>query len=81
MLKVRCLLIMIPYSNSELANPNLWNSNFNPISIFGMIKKSADDVKNIIVSLNHIASFINKRNIKNNRKFDLSYLEGFGQAA
>jgi len=69
---------LIPYLNSELTDLNIWDSNFNLISIFGTIKKSADDVKNIIVSLNHIASFINKRDIKNNRKFDLSYLEGFG---
>jgi len=72
---------LIPYSNSKLANSNLWNSNFNPISIFRTIEKSMDDVKNVIVSLNHMASFIDKRNIKNNREIDLSYLEGFSQVA
>jgi len=71
----------IPYSNSEPANPNLWNSNLNPIFIFGIIKKSADDIKYIIVSLNHMASFINKRNIKNNREINFLYFEGFGQVA
>ena len=46
-----------------------------------MIEKSVDNVKNIIVSLNCMASFINKRDIKNNGDIDLPYLEGFGQAA
>ena len=40
-----------------------------------------DDVKNVIVSLNHIASFIDKKDIKNNREIDLFYLEGFSQVA
>ena len=30
----------ISYSNSDLADPDLWDGNFNPISIFGIIKKS-----------------------------------------
>ena len=40
-----------------------------------------DNVKNNIVSLNHIVSFINKRNIKNNREINLFYLEDFSQVA
>ena len=72
---------LIPYSKSKLANPNFWNSNFNPISIFRTIKKSMNNVKNVIVSLNHISFFIDKRDIKNNREIDLSYLEDFSQVA
>jgi len=49
--------------------------------MFGMIKKSVENVKNIIISLNYMTSFIDKRDIKNNRKSNLSYLKGFGQAA
>ena len=72
---------LIPYSKSKLANPNFWNSNFNPISIFRTIKKSMNNVKNVIVSLNHMSFFIDKRDIKNNREIDLSYLEDFSQVA
>ena len=43
-----------------------------------MIKKQSNNIKNIIIFLNHIASFINKKDIENNRECDLSYLEGFG---
>ena len=50
----------ILYSNSDPADLELWDSKFNPISLFGMIEKSADDVKNIIMSLNHMASFCYK---------------------
>ena len=68
----------IPYLNSNLADFDLWNNNFNSISIFGIIKKSTDNVKNIIISLNCIVSFINKRDIKNNSEVNLSYPKGFG---
>ena len=71
----------IPYSNSDLADSSLWNGDFNSISIFGTIEKSVNDIKNIIISLNYKAFFIDKRNIKNNRETDLPYLEGFSQAA
>jgi len=72
---------LIPYSSSSLADPSLWNSNVNPISIFGTIEKSAEDIKNVITSLNYIAFFIDKRDIKNNRESNIPYLKGFGQAA
>ena len=71
----------ILYSNSKLANPNLKNNNFNTISIFSTIKKFANNVKNIIVSLNQITSFIDKRDMKNNREINLSYLKYFDQVA
>jgi len=54
---------LIPYSNSKPADLNLLDRNFNSISIFGTIENSVDNVKNNIVSLNHMAFFINKRNI------------------
>jgi len=40
-----------------------------------------NDVKNITTSLNCITSFIDKRDIKNNKETDISYLEDFSQAA
>ena len=45
--------------------------------MFDMIKKLTKNIKNIITFLNHITSFIDKRDIENNRESDLSYLEGF----
>jgi len=49
--------------------------------MFRIIEKYIKDIKNIITSLNHMASFIDKRNIKNNKESNLPYMEGFGQAA
>jgi len=63
------------------ASHNIWDGNLNLISMFDMIKKLAENIKNIIIFLNHMISFIDKRDIKNNRKSNLSYLEGFGQVA
>ena len=63
------------------ASHNIWDDNLNLISMFDMIKKLAENIKNIIISLNHMISFIDKRDIENNRKSNLSYLKGFGQVA
>ena len=68
---------LIPYSDSVPADPDLWNRNLYPISIFSMHKKSKNDIKNIIISLNHMASFIDKKDIKNNRKVNIHYLVDF----
>ena len=46
-----------------------------------MIEKSTDNVKNIIILINHIVLFIDKRNLKNYGEIDFSYLKGFGQMA
>ena len=69
----------ISYSNLDFADPKLWNSNLHFILLFGMIEKSTNNIENIIKLLNWMTSFINKRNFKNHRKLDLSYLEGFIQ--
>ena len=41
----------------------------------------AEDVKNVITSLNDIISFIDKRDLKNNKEINISFLKGFEQAA
>lgn len=72
------LSFCIQTSNSDLADSELWDSNFNIISIFSIIKKSMDDVKNVI---NCIVLFIDKRDLKNYRETNFPHLEGFGQVA
>jgi len=39
-----------------------------------MIEKSTDNVKNVITSINHIASFIDKRDLKNHEETNFLYL-------
>jgi len=73
--------VSLPYSTSDLANLDLWNSHCNTIFIFGTMENLVEDVKNVITSLNHIASFIDKRNLKNNKEINILFLKGFEQAA
>ena len=70
----------ISYAENKPANPDLWNSQTHPISIFGDRNSQSINTKNIKVSLLCIADFIKNRDIKHNRKKDISYLEGFGKA-
>ena len=39
------------------------------------------DIKNITTSLNCIVSFINKRDLKNNKEIDIPFFKGFEQVA
>jgi len=70
----------ILYKKHQLANTELWYSQTNPISIFGNTESIPIDMKNIKISLYHIADFIKNKNIKNNREEDIPSIVGFGQA-
>jgi len=50
----------ILYKEHQLANIELWDSQINPISIFGNTEFISIDMKNIKISLYHIADFIKK---------------------
>ena len=66
---------------SQPANPDLWDGQSKPISIFGNTESIHEDLKNIKTSINHIADLIKNRKLKNNREEDIPSLIGFGQAA
>jgi len=70
----------IPYAENKPADPDLWNGQTHPISIFGNRNSQSINTKNIKVSLLYIADFIKNKDIKHNRKKDISCLEGFGKA-
>ena len=55
---------IIPYSVNQLADPQLWDSSFCLISIFGMNKYLEVEAKNIVYSLYWIAAFIKQRKLK-----------------
>jgi len=74
-------LSSISYSEAQPVKSKLWNDHSDPISIFGTVETILEDLKNIKISLYHIADFIKNRKLKNNRKKDVSSLVGFGQVA
>ena len=69
----------ISYSNSDSTDLELQDGKFNLIFLFRKIKKSADNVKNIIMFLNYMTSFIDKINLKNYRELNFSYFKSFEQ--
>jgi len=58
-----------------------WEGHMQLISIFGRMSTQDIDINNIKVSLSHISDFIADQQIKNNRKIDISCLEGFSKVA
>jgi len=52
--------LVIPYQANQPADPQLWDDNFSPISLFGIDKFLTSDAKNIVgnCSLLRIAAFI-----------------------
>jgi len=69
----------ISYSELQLANLDLWDSQSNSTYIFRYIETVHKGLKNIKFSLYYIANFIRNRSLKNNREKDISSLTGFGQ--
>ena len=49
---------VIPYSDNQLADPDLWNGVFSPISLIGIKKFLSNDVQNITCLLLRIGTFI-----------------------
>ena len=58
-----------------------WEGHMQLISIFGRMSTQDIDINNIKASLSHISDFIADQQIKNNRKIDISCLEGFSKVA
>jgi len=50
--------IQLPYDPQASIEPELWSGSFHPISLHGFIEHFASDVKNIKVSLNFLAKYI-----------------------
>jgi len=55
---------IIPYSANVLADPNLWDSDFRPTSLFGTNEFLQSNVRNMACSLQQMASFLRQRSLK-----------------
>jgi len=60
--------------------PNTWNSEAYPISIFGFMKFLEINAKNIYISLLYMANYIRSRKVKLGSINDVPQLKGFGEA-
>ena len=55
---------VIPYSDNQPADPNLWDGSFSPISIFEVNKSLDKDTKNMALSLQRIRTYIKQHSVK-----------------
>jgi len=67
--------IQLPYDPQAPTEPELWSGSFHPISLHSSIEHFASDSKNIKVTLNFLAKYIQGKQVN-----DLSDFDGIGDA-
>jgi len=72
--------IQIPYDPQAPTEPKLWSGSFHPIFLHGSIEHFVLDAKNIKVSLNFLAKYIQGKQVNGNKANDLDDFDGMGDA-
>jgi len=72
--------IQLPYDPQAPTEPELWSGSFHPISLHGSIEHFASDSKNIKVTLNFLAKYIQGKQVNGDKANDLSDFDGMGDA-
>jgi len=72
--------IQLPYDSQALTEPELWSGSFHSISLHGSIEHFASDSKNIKVTLNFLAKYIQGKQVNSGKVNDLNDFEGMGDA-
>ena len=72
--------IQLSYDSQAPTEPELWSGSFHPISLYSSIEHFASDSKNIKVSLNFLAKYIQDKQVNANKVNDLSDFDGMGDA-
>jgi len=68
----------LAYQANQSADPQLWDINFNSISLFGTDEFLAGDAKDIVCSLRRIATFIQQRPLGDKSSQDIPQISEFG---
>jgi len=72
--------IQLPYDPQAPTKPELWSGSFYPISLHGFIEHFTSDSKNIKVTLNFLAKYIQNKQINGGKGNDLNDFDGMGDA-
>jgi len=72
--------VQILYNINAPTEPELWSGLFHPISLHGSIEHFASDSKNIKVTLNFLAKYIQNEQVNGNMANDLGDFNGMGDA-
>ena len=71
----------IPYIANQPMDPQLWDGNFCPISLFGLDEYLKGDTKNIMCSLLRMVTFIKQHKLENRIAENISQILEFGFTA
>ena len=72
--------VQIPYDIDAPTEPELWSGSFHPISLHGSIEHFASDAKNIKVTLNFLAKYIQNKQVNGFSANNLKDFDGMGDA-
>jgi len=72
--------IQLPYDPQAPTEPKLWSGSFHPISLYGSVEHFASDSKNIKVTLNFLAKYIQNKQVNGGKTNDLNDFDGMGDA-
>ena len=72
--------VQLPYDPHAPTEPELWSGSFHPISLHGSIEHFASDAKNIKVTLNFLAKYLQGKQVDGNKANDLVDFDGMGDA-
>jgi len=72
--------IQLPYDPQAPTELELWSGSFHPISLHGSIEYFASDSKNIKVTLNFLAKYIQNKQINSGKVNNLNDFDGMGDA-
>ena len=79
-LKDNVINIQLPYDPQGSIEPELWSGSFHSISLHGSMEHFTLDTKNIKVSLNFLAKYIQGKQVNSNKVNDLDDFDGMGDA-
>ena len=72
--------IQLPYDPNSPTEPELWSSNFHPISLHRSIEQIALDTKSIKNLLNFMAKYISNKKVNSHNANDLLDFDGIGDS-
>ena len=72
--------IQLLYDPQAPTEPELWSGSFHPISLHGFIEHFTFDSKNIKVTLNFMAKYIQNKQVNGGKVNDLNDFDGMGDA-
>ena len=73
--------IQLPYNPDQPIEPDLWDGNFQPISLHGLLEHLMSNSKNIKVLLNCLAQYIENKKIDTCKSNNVKKLKDMGKAA